>query len=253
MVEKARLNGKVGGAFGSYTHSGNAPEYIFDTMKQVRKDIIEHVIKHNRSKVYEHILNHPDNIIYDTYDFVDAPLWYGSVDCLDLLVRRGKKINNIPSVVYEKEDLKMLCYLYGRSDLNIHCCSNWLQIIRRCGSLQQIAVSRLSLAELKRMTDYEISPMLDQYLMSKFNKLYELGDMMMKAKTGVDVRTILAWLLVNPIAKGWYYLPCGKMVLDEQNVELNIDATIYMINLRHLSLRQYDLDSQTILHINALD
>ena len=37
MVEKAQLNGKVGGAFGSYTHSGDAPKYIFDTMENVFK------------------------------------------------------------------------------------------------------------------------------------------------------------------------------------------------------------------------
>jgi flavodoxin len=37
MVEKAKLNGKVGGAFGSYTHSGDAPKYIFDTMENVFK------------------------------------------------------------------------------------------------------------------------------------------------------------------------------------------------------------------------
>jgi flavodoxin len=37
LVEKANLNGKVGGAFGSYTHSGDAPKYIFDTMENVFK------------------------------------------------------------------------------------------------------------------------------------------------------------------------------------------------------------------------
>ena len=37
LVEKAKLNGKVGGAFGSYTHSGDAPKYIFDTMEHVFK------------------------------------------------------------------------------------------------------------------------------------------------------------------------------------------------------------------------
>jgi len=37
LVEKAELNGKVGGAFGSYTHSGDAPKYIFDTMENVFK------------------------------------------------------------------------------------------------------------------------------------------------------------------------------------------------------------------------
>ena len=37
LVEKANLEGKVGGAFGAYTHSGDAPKYIFDTMQHVFK------------------------------------------------------------------------------------------------------------------------------------------------------------------------------------------------------------------------
>ena len=37
LVEKANLEGKTGGAFGSYTHSGDAPKYIFDTMQYVFK------------------------------------------------------------------------------------------------------------------------------------------------------------------------------------------------------------------------
>jgi flavodoxin len=32
---KASLSGKLGGAFGSYTHDGNAPAVIFDTMQYV--------------------------------------------------------------------------------------------------------------------------------------------------------------------------------------------------------------------------
>ncbi len=35
LMEKAGLEGKVGGAFGSYTHSGDAPGYIYDTMEHV--------------------------------------------------------------------------------------------------------------------------------------------------------------------------------------------------------------------------
>lgn len=35
LVEKAGLKGKVGGAFGSSTHSGEAPGVIFDTMEHV--------------------------------------------------------------------------------------------------------------------------------------------------------------------------------------------------------------------------
>lgn len=37
LAEKADLTGKVGGAFGAYTHSGDAPKYIFDTMEHVFK------------------------------------------------------------------------------------------------------------------------------------------------------------------------------------------------------------------------
>jgi len=35
LVEKAGLKGKIGGAFGSSTHSGEAPGVIFDTMEHV--------------------------------------------------------------------------------------------------------------------------------------------------------------------------------------------------------------------------
>ena len=54
LVEKAKLNGKVGGAFGSYTHSGDAPKYIFDTMEHVFKmdmtslgsfNLLEHLVE----------------------------------------------------------------------------------------------------------------------------------------------------------------------------------------------------------------
>ena len=37
LVQKAGLAGKAGGAFGSYTHSGDAPGLIFDTMEHVFK------------------------------------------------------------------------------------------------------------------------------------------------------------------------------------------------------------------------
>ena len=36
-ARKAELKGKLGGAFGSYTHDGNAPAIIFDTMQYVYK------------------------------------------------------------------------------------------------------------------------------------------------------------------------------------------------------------------------
>ena len=35
LGRKAGLKGKLGGAFGSYTHDGNAPKIVFDTMQYV--------------------------------------------------------------------------------------------------------------------------------------------------------------------------------------------------------------------------
>ncbi len=37
LAQTANLEGKVGGAFGSYTHSGDAPKLILDTMEFVFK------------------------------------------------------------------------------------------------------------------------------------------------------------------------------------------------------------------------
>ncbi len=37
LAKDAGLEGKVGGAFGSYTHSGDAPKIIFETMEFVYK------------------------------------------------------------------------------------------------------------------------------------------------------------------------------------------------------------------------
>jgi len=54
LAEKANLTGKVGGAFGSYTHSGDAPKYIYDTMEHVFKmkmtslgsfNLLEHLVE----------------------------------------------------------------------------------------------------------------------------------------------------------------------------------------------------------------
>ncbi len=54
VVDKANLKGKVGGAFGSYTHSGDAPKYIFETMENVFKmdmtslgsfNLLEHLVE----------------------------------------------------------------------------------------------------------------------------------------------------------------------------------------------------------------
>jgi flavodoxin len=41
LAEKADLAGKPGGAFGSYTHSGDAPKIIADTMEYVYKMNLE--------------------------------------------------------------------------------------------------------------------------------------------------------------------------------------------------------------------
>ena len=54
LAQKAGLDGKVAGAFGSYTHSGDAPKLISDTMEYVFKmalvnlgsfNLKEHVIE----------------------------------------------------------------------------------------------------------------------------------------------------------------------------------------------------------------
>ncbi len=54
MAQKANLQGKVGGAFGSYTHSGDAPKMIFDTLEFVYKmkvvdlgsfNLLEHLVE----------------------------------------------------------------------------------------------------------------------------------------------------------------------------------------------------------------
>jgi flavodoxin len=37
LARKAGLDGKLGGSFGSYTHDGNAPQMIYDTMQYVFK------------------------------------------------------------------------------------------------------------------------------------------------------------------------------------------------------------------------
>lgn len=37
LAQKADLKGKLGGAFGSYTHDGSSPKLIFDTMQYVFK------------------------------------------------------------------------------------------------------------------------------------------------------------------------------------------------------------------------
>ncbi len=37
LAEKANMTGKIGGAFGSYTHSGESAQMIYDTMQHVYK------------------------------------------------------------------------------------------------------------------------------------------------------------------------------------------------------------------------
>lgn len=53
LVQKAKLEGKLGAAFGSYTHSGDAPKLIFDTLENVFKmdmtdlgsfNLLEHLV-----------------------------------------------------------------------------------------------------------------------------------------------------------------------------------------------------------------
>ena len=54
LAQKANLGGKAGGAFGSYTHSGDAPKMIFETMEFVFKmdmvdlgsfNLLEHLVE----------------------------------------------------------------------------------------------------------------------------------------------------------------------------------------------------------------
>ena len=59
LAQKASLEGKIGGSFGSYTHSGDAPKLIFDTM--------EHVFKMNMTELgsfnlKEHIVQAGDGV-----------------------------------------------------------------------------------------------------------------------------------------------------------------------------------------------
>ncbi len=46
LAEKANLEGKVGGAFGAYGWSGEAPQRIYDTMKNILKmDMVDSSLK----------------------------------------------------------------------------------------------------------------------------------------------------------------------------------------------------------------
>jgi flavodoxin len=53
LAQKGGLQGKVGGAFGSYTHSGDAPQLILDTMEYVFK---MNVIDLGSFNLKEHII-----------------------------------------------------------------------------------------------------------------------------------------------------------------------------------------------------
>ena len=59
LAQQAQLSGRAGGAFGSYTHSGDAPLHIFDTM--------EHVFKMRMTslgplKLLEHLVDTPEGL-----------------------------------------------------------------------------------------------------------------------------------------------------------------------------------------------
>ena len=53
LAQKADLKGKAGGAFGSYTHSGDAPKVILDTMEFVFKMDVVHLGSFN---LKEHLI-----------------------------------------------------------------------------------------------------------------------------------------------------------------------------------------------------
>ncbi len=58
-AEKANLVGKIGGSFGSYTHSGESAQMIYDTMQHVFK---MDVIDLGALSIKEHSLNTPDGM-----------------------------------------------------------------------------------------------------------------------------------------------------------------------------------------------
>jgi flavodoxin len=59
LAQKANLAGKVGGAFGSYTHSGDAPKMIFDTMEFVYK---MNVVDLGSFNLLEHLIDTRDGL-----------------------------------------------------------------------------------------------------------------------------------------------------------------------------------------------
>ncbi|RLB41610.1 MAG: nitric oxide synthase [Deltaproteobacteria bacterium] len=59
LAEKANLEGKLGGAFGSYTHSGDAPKIILDTLEFVFKMKISRL---GSLRLKENTIGTPDGI-----------------------------------------------------------------------------------------------------------------------------------------------------------------------------------------------
>ncbi|OGP64028.1 MAG: nitric oxide synthase [Deltaproteobacteria bacterium RBG_13_47_9] len=59
IAQKADLQGKVGGSFGSYTHSGDAPKMIFDTMEFVFKMVMVELGSFN---LLEHLVDTREGI-----------------------------------------------------------------------------------------------------------------------------------------------------------------------------------------------
>jgi len=59
LAHKAGLTGKLGGAFGSYTHSGDAAKIIFDTMEHVFK---MRMVELGSFNLLEHLVSTPDGM-----------------------------------------------------------------------------------------------------------------------------------------------------------------------------------------------
>jgi flavodoxin len=59
VAEKANLEGKMGGAFGSYTHSGESAQMIFDTMQYVFKI---KMVKLGPLNMKEHTIDTPEGL-----------------------------------------------------------------------------------------------------------------------------------------------------------------------------------------------
>ena len=59
LAQQAQLAGRAGGAFGSYTHSGDAPLHIFDTMEHVFKMRMTDL---GHFKLLEHLVDAPEGM-----------------------------------------------------------------------------------------------------------------------------------------------------------------------------------------------